>query len=733
MTIPIPETRQYLTSAYSDDELGMLCADYFRDVYEDFAAGMTKAQKIGLLLDYCQHRDQLPNLLAALKRDRPQQYPVHFAEDIIEVRPAVSQPQRDPRQVFISHAHEDAEFAHRLASDLQHNGWRVWIAPDSILPGEKWAEAINRGLEESGVFVVALTPTAVASNWVKIETNLAIELVQGGEARFFPLLVSECRPPVLWTAFQRILFSGRYPAGLADLLAALDQKEAKPRSEPTVPPAQTQPRLKWLGPAVGGLVGLVAIIVAGLIATHGGEAIRSAATATRLAVAQADAAPSPTPRPPATSSLSLVATAVLPTTAPQMPVPTGAPTTAPTPAVAKDGKPAIVQPEQDVKVRGVVQIIGSSTHPQFHRYELYYAPWPVPSDQSWILIGDAHFMPQPPGLLGTWESRSVIDGAYALRVRVVKPDGNYLDSDSRRVVVANQPATDKQAPMIAPTNALGIGSTQVSPVDGMILVYVPAGEFLMGSADSDSDATSDEKPQHKVTLDAFWIDRTEVTNAMFAEFVAASGYKTDAEKAGKGAVYNPTAKSWEETAGVDWQHPRGPGSDTAGLEQHPTVLMSWNDAAAYCAWAGRRLPTEAEWEKAARGTDGRKFPWGNQDVAGDLLNFADRNLEADWADKNINDGNQFTAPAGSYPKGASPYGALDMAGNVWEWVTDWYDENYYASAPAQNPKGPDSGQDRVLRGGSWDAPLGFVRAAYRVRHGSELSYDSAGFRCAGLN
>ena len=269
-----------------------------------------------------------------------------------------------------------------------------------------------------------------------------------------------------------------------------------------------------------------------------------------------------------------------------------------------------MQPKQDVKVRGVVQIIGSSTHPQFHRYELYYAPWPVPSDQSWILIGDAHFMPQPSGLLGTWDSRSVIDGAYALRVRVVKPDGNYLDSDSRRVVVANQPATDKQAPMIAPTNALGIGSSQVSPVDGMILVYVPAGEFLMGSADSDPEASSDEKPQHKVTLDAFWIDRTEVTNAMFAQFVAASGHKTDAEKVGTGWAFDPTSTSWKVTIDAEWQHPRGPGSDVAGLDKHPVVQVSWNDAAAYCGWTGRRLPTEAEWEKAARGTDGRKYPVG---------------------------------------------------------------------------------------------------------------------------
>ncbi len=240
MTIPIPEIRQYLTSAYSDDELGTLCSDFFRDVYEDFAAGMTKAQRIRLLLDYCQHRDQLPNLLAALKRDRPQQYRGRFAEDVVVARPVAPHLQRDPRQVFINHAHQDAEFAQRLAGDLRRNGWRVWIAPDSIRPGEKWVEAINRGLEESGVFVVALTSDAVASSWVTIETNSAIALAQGGEARFIPLFVSECRLPALWRAFQYIPFSGRYPAGLADLLGTLDQREIKPQEiVPTQPSVVT--------------------------------------------------------------------------------------------------------------------------------------------------------------------------------------------------------------------------------------------------------------------------------------------------------------------------------------------------------------------------------------------------------------------------------------------------------------------------------------------------------------
>ena len=223
----------------------------------------------------------------------------------------------------------------------------------------------------------------------------------------------------------------------------------------------------------------------------------------------------------------------------------------------------------------------------------------------------------------------------------------------------------------------------------MVMAYVPAGEFLMGSADSDTNASSDEKPQHRVYLDAFWIDGTEVTNDMFAKFVDEMGYKTDAEKIDQASTLNVLTEKWGPTTGANWQHPRGTNSDIKGLEQHPVVQVSWRDAQAYCQWAKRRLPTEAEWEKTARGTDGRKFPWGNQDAAGDLLNLADSNLDVTWAEKGINDGYQFSAPVGSYPKGASPYGAWDMAGNVWEWTEDWYSATYYSETPIANPQRAD--------------------------------------------
>lgn len=255
-----------------------------------------------------------------------------------------------------------------------------------------------------------------------------------------------------------------------------------------------------------------------------------------------------------------------------------------------------------------------------------------------------------------------------------------------------------------------IGQTWTSPMDGMTLVCVPAGKFTMGS-ESGSD---DEKPVHSVYLDAFWIDQTEVTNAMFVLFVKEQGYRTVLEERGRSKVW--TGDKFEEVTGANWQRPEGPGSNIEGRMDYPVVHITRQDALAYCRWAGRRLPTEAEWEKAARGTDERLYPWGDD-------------LDCGRAQYQSCDGKAI--PVGSLPQGASPYDALDMAGNVWEWVSDGYREGYYAISPERNPPGPVIDKNGVRRGGSWFSGAGTLRSANR---GEDVIVGTDGylngFRCA---
>lgn len=242
---------------------------------------------------------------------------------------------------------------------------------------------------------------------------------------------------------------------------------------------------------------------------------------------------------------------------------------------------------------------------------------------------------------------------------------------------------------------IAIGHTFNSSMDNADLVCVPAGEFLMGSTDSDKAAENNEKPQHRVDLDAFWIDRTEVTNAQYRKCVQAG--KCRESKYASDLKFN---------------------GDT-----QPVVGVTWNDAKTYCEWAGRRLPTEAEWEKAARGTDGHLYPWGNQAASCDYA------VVALTLGNETGCGKKTTWPVGSKPQGASPFGALDMVGNVWEWVEDWYDAKYYANSPIKNPTGPSSGSSRLLRGFGWYYDADSTRAAHRGFAYPDTPLDYFGFRC----
>ena len=245
-------------------------------------------------------------------------------------------------------------------------------------------------------------------------------------------------------------------------------------------------------------------------------------------------------------------------------------------------------------------------------------------------------------------------------------------------------------PTLTSTPTAGAGSSMTAPIDGMTLVFVPEGPFLMGY----SGGYNDEQPEHTVTLDAFWIDKTEITTGAYAACVQAG-----------------TCKPPSRFTGNAIDHLYGNPATT----DYPVIYVSWKDAETYCNWAGMRLPTEAEWEKAARGTDGRLYPWGNTPPNDQLENFDDHVMDV--------------VRVGSYPDGASPYGALDMAGNVWEWTADWYGKDYYSQSASANPTGPETGTKRVLRGGSWifDAPGS--RTSYRYSKDPTYSNYDAGFRC----
>jgi formylglycine-generating enzyme required for sulfatase activity len=229
------------------------------------------------------------------------------------------------------------------------------------------------------------------------------------------------------------------------------------------------------------------------------------------------------------------------------------------------------------------------------------------------------------------------------------------------------------------------------------MVLVPAGEFTMGS----NEGSDDEKPAHRVTLDAYYIDKYEVTVGQYGEFLEANSFDPP--------------PSWTTMAQPSY-------------ENRPVVNVDWKDANNYCKWTGKRLPTEAEWEKAARGTDQRIYPWGNDPPTPQRANFG----KTTWSN------HAALVPVGHLEEGKSPYGVYDLAGNVWEWVSDWYDPDYYTNSPARNPVGPETGKYKVLRGGSWDLAPEKLRAARRdFNILSTTDYDSpayrnfnSGFRCA---
>lgn len=276
-------------------------------------------------------------------------------------------------------------------------------------------------------------------------------------------------------------------------------------------------------------------------------------------------------------------------------------------------------------------------------------------------------------------------------------------------------------------------------------VALPGGRTAMGDPFGEGDPADGETPVHPVRLPAFAIDPTTVTNSAFSTFVRDTGYVTDAEELGVSAVFHLTVQAapddilhrvaeapwWLAVRGADWRHPHGPRSDAAQLPNHPVVHVSHRDAQAYCRWAGRRLPTEAEWEYAARGgLDGARYCWGDE------LLPRGRWMCNIWqgtfpTHNTAEDGHLATAPVKSYR--SNGYGLWNMAGNVWEWCADWFSPTYYAHSPDHDPRGPDDGTHRVMRGGSFlchDSYCNRYRVAARSANTPDSAASNIGFRCA---
>jgi sulfatase modifying factor 1 len=307
-------------------------------------------------------------------------------------------------------------------------------------------------------------------------------------------------------------------------------------------------------------------------------------------------------------------------------------------------------------------------------------------------------------------------------------------------------ASRNNEPETISKNLITLFSKPLEHNDKETMIYLPGGTFLMGTDDQEGFPADGEGPVRSITIDSFYMDPCTVSNADFLKFIDATGYHTEAEVFGWSFVFHlfvsEAARSkvtqvvqqtpwWWNVSGADWRHPEGPGSSIEGRMDHPVIHVSWNDAMAYCSWSGKRLPTEAEWEYAARGgLVQKRYPWG------DLLKPEGEHRCNIWQGKfpeknNASDGYAGTAPVRAFqPNG---YGLYNVSGNVWEWCSDWFSPTFHVNGPTVNPTGPKTGDARLLRGGSYLCHKSYCnryRVAARSKNTPDSSTGNIGFRCA---
>jgi formylglycine-generating enzyme required for sulfatase activity len=546
--------------------------------------------------------------------------------------------------IFISYSHKDKDYVHDLQQALQNQGLNVWI-DDRIDFGTTWPKVIQQHLDDCTAFIVVMTEIAYESEWVQNEVTRA----RRKKKPFFALLLSGDT----WLSFEAIQYEdvtgNKLPSKkfyeTLKLIIAREDETAREKEEREVAEKAARERAERDAAEKAAREKEEKENAEKLLRM---KAARENAERIAHEKAERDAAKKLAREKQEQEKAEKIAREKATREAKQK-----KPVTQKQPA--RKSLPAWLGVLGIIFIVIVTVIIATNQRPS--------TPIPTTTDTFTAL----------PMATETFSAT-----ASPLPTEIVTPE----------------------PPTITPAPTLGIGSTMISDTDGMVMVYVPAGSFKMGSDDANY---PDEQPMHSITLDAFWIDQTDVTNAMYTKCVSAAACQppTNTHSATRTRYYG-----------------------NSQFDDYSVVYVDWDRADAYCKWARRRLPTEAEWEKAARGADQRIYPWGNEAPNNTLLNY----------NKILGD----TTEVGKYTISASPYGALDMAGNVWQWVADWYDANdYYYETLGQNtinPQGPPNAQNRVIRGGAWfNVADEFVRSAYRGTLNPLSSSNGIGFRCASSN
>jgi formylglycine-generating enzyme required for sulfatase activity len=600
--------------------------------------------------------------------------------------------------VFISYVHEDQPYTRKLADSLRQRGLEVWM-DDRIESGDRWWKTIVHAIDASAAFVVVMTPDAEKSEWVEREVMVALD--EGKPV--FPLLLRGRRFPLLVTTQYADVTDGRMPPN--EFYERLGQVVRTPSEDeiiavaPSAPEPTVRKERAWRWSLLG-LLALIGVVVVGVFVSGlidgGEEPILIPTTSVPVAVEE------PIPTPTTTATVS---------SAPTTETPTGRNGDW-TVVVGSDTSLSDAEWEAD-KARQ--QGYNPAIYLRDNWYVTTAGPFPTKEEAESAKIAVQATIRESARVvnLNDWCTQPVESNGYFECDAEPGPSATTpAPAEDVQAMLTHTPqpseAIDKSQP---PPNA-SLHDTWTRLTDGMEMVYVPGGTFEMGSTDAEIDAAFEqceqdlgsgecqrhwferEAPAHSVTLDGFWIDQTEVTNSQYARCVA-------------DGTCSPPSESGSWT--------RDSYYGDSQFDDYPVLYVSWYDADTYCQWVGGRLPTEAEWEYAARGPDGHIYPWGNNEPNSTLANY----------DDNVGD----TTKVGSYPDGECWVGALDMAGNVREWVNDWYADDYYAASPAENPTGPDTGGFRVLRGGSWgDFPYN-VRSANRDRYFPYGRYVNFGFRC----